>query len=168
MSDWSSQDKRNAAAGGIGILGILVTEMQADSIRKEANFQADVMSLNSTLLDVQAATEQRQGIYQSNRYMAEAEQVKAQQQALFASQGQDTVGAAGDVIAQSDLNAALNRLDIETKAAIASSKYKYQAQQNLLNADITRYQGSTNANMTRISGYISTLSNSASMAASGG
>lgn len=149
-----------AAAAGIQILA---AHEQARMIEANAEFQSKISELNRQLAEVDAAEATRQGFAEQARYSSEITQVEAQQEAILASQGLKAGDdSLGDLIKQSQLNAALNKQDIGRAAEMTASKFRREARQIGLQDQVNRVNASNQAQATRISGYASAVSTGAS------
>jgi hypothetical protein len=154
-------------AGALAVASIGMTllgaKAQADAIKANAEFQAKIAELNAQLAEIDAANVRRQGAALEARSMTEAAVVKDEQIAAFAAQGIEVKGdATGDLVAQSSLNAELNRMDIQNQAFMAESRLRNEASQRRINAATGVQSAYAQANSAMISGYASALSQGAS------
>lgn len=150
------------AGASIGMT-LLGAKAQADAIKANAEFQAKIAELNAQLAEIDAANVRRQGAALEARSMTEAAVVKDEQIAAFAAQGIEVKGdATGDLVAQSSLNAELNRMDIQNQAFMAESRLRNEANQRRINAATGVQSAYAQANSAMISGYASALGQGAS------
>lgn len=135
---------------------------QANAIEANADFQSKIAELNAQMAKIDAQEVYKQGISEENKYKAQAEQVMAQQESTFAQQGVEVKNdATGDLVAQSGLNAALNRMDIQNQAFINASKFNREATQTRLGADTARYNAEIQSRATMTSGYAGAITTAA-------
>lgn len=151
-----------AVAVGAGA-SIFAAHEQSKAIEANAEFQGKIAELNAQMAELDAQEVLKQGIAQEQQYRTQADQVMAQQEATFAQQGVEVKDdATGDLVAQSGLNAELNRLDIQNQAFINASKFKREATQTRLGADTARYNASLQSRSAMISGYAGAVQTGAS------
>ena len=158
-----------AVAVGVTALGIYGAEQQADAIKQQSEFQANLTELNSRLAEVDSFEARRQGESQKLRVESDLEKALAEQEAFFAGSDVDsTVGAAGDLQIESRLNAGLNILDVENQINNNVAGFRREAAGLRSQANATRVGGQINAQNTRTSGYINAITSGASIGLKGG
>lgn len=144
-----------AAAASAG-LQIWAAHEQARMIEANAEFQNQISKLNQEMAKIDEAEIYRQGEAQKIRQQAELDQTKDAQTAILASQGVSSpTGSTADLIAQSDLNASLNSLDLEKQIQNSAAQFRREAQQSALQANVNYASEMNRARATRISGYTS-------------
>lgn len=151
------------AGASIGMT-LLGAKAQADAIKANAEFQAKIAELNAQLAEIDAANVRRQGKALEARASTDAALVKDEQIAAFAAQGINVTGdATGDLIAQSSLNAELNKMDIQNQAFMAESRLRNEASQRRVNAQAGLVSANSQAGAAMLSGYASALSQGANL-----
>ena len=137
----------------------------ADMMRQQASINRKVMELNAELAEVDSFNALKDGMGKVARYQTSLDAIKSMQVAVYSSRGVDSsFGTAADVMADSDRNALLNRMDLETQAFQSAAGFENQAAkfriQGGMNyqAEIAKAQATQNAALiqggyTGISGY---------------
>ena len=153
------------AAAAYGGFQVWSGFQQADMMRQQASINRKVMELNAELAEVDSFNAMRDGMTKLARYQTSLDAIKSMQVAVYSSRGVDSsFGTAADVMADSDRNALLNRMDLETQAFQSAAGYENQAAkfriQGGMNyqAEMARAQATQNAALiqggyTGISGY---------------
>lgn len=151
-------------AGAALVATVWSAHEQSKAIEANAEFQGKIAELNAQMAELDAAEVVKQGMSEEQKYKTQADQVQAQQDAVFAQEGVQVKGdATGDLVAQSGLNAALNTMDIQNQAFINASKFRREASQTRIGADVNSYNAALQSRATLNSGYASAIAQGASM-----
>jgi hypothetical protein len=161
-------DPITIAALGLGAASLVGTVLganaQASAIKANAEFQAKIAELNAQMAEIDAANVRRQARALEARSLTETAVVQDEQQAAFAAQGVEVKDdATGDLLAQSGLNAALNRMDIQNQAFFAESRLRNEATQRRIGAQVGLVNAEAGARSALFSGYVSALGQGANL-----
>lgn len=143
-----------AAVGVSAGSQIWAANEQAKALEANSEFQSKISELNSQLALIDAREAERQGLSQEVRYSTEIEKVKAEQEAALAQQGVTVQNdATGDLLAESDLIASLNRAEIKNQAYMNAAGFRREAAGIQGQAELNSYQSRLNQRSALISGY---------------
>jgi hypothetical protein len=140
---------------------------QSKALEANADFQSKISELNAQLALVDAQEAVRQGASQQARYAGEVEKAQAQQESFFAEQGVEIQDdATGALLAESSLNAALNKAEIENQAYLKAAGYRREADNIRGQSAANQYESRLAQRSALISGYAGAVGTVASAAIS--
>lgn len=132
------------AYGALAGLQLLSGVQQANAIQKQAELQRQIDQFNIEQAQLDAFQAEADGYTQMARYQNVIDEIEAQQRVQYAAAGvSSNFGSASDIQAESELNAKLNLLDIQSQAHKRALGYQKEANQrrgqselNMIGADL--------------------------------
>lgn len=162
----SGMSNQQAVSTGKGVMKIIGGYMQADAIRKQANYEADILQLNADLSLFEAGEQRGVDFSKIIRYGQQVDETVGQVRGQFAQLEQEG-GAAQDVIRENSLQGKLNQIAMMNEAQARVSSADFQRRLSYFKAkkarDISRAQG----RQAVAAGYIGAANDAMDAAAKG-
>lgn len=161
---------KQALSVGEGMLKILGGYMQADAIRKQANYQADILQLNADLALFEAGEQRGVDFSKIIRRSQEIDETVGNIRAQFTNLEQEG-GAAEDVIKENNLQGQLNLIAMRNEAQAGVSSAEFRRRLAYLKSQNMREIADAQGRQAVAAGYISAAGdflNAYAMGSSGG
>ena len=129
--------------------------MQSENARKQAKTNFELAKINAERADLDAAEAKRAGVGQEVRAIGQMDQMRDSQIAAVSASGAEESGTVKSLIAENNLNSALNFLDLQEQTLQNELRYKREASDIRSQAAINRAAGEMQADNIMLSGYAS-------------
>lgn len=144
-----------AAVGASAAISIGVAHYQSEQIKAGAELQGKLSELNSQMAEIDGQEAYRQGITQQVQSTTQIDQAKAAQEAVLAESGVNISGSVADIVKESNLNAGLNLMDIESQAFNKRLGFQREAANRRSQSAVDSMTANAQAKNALISGYAS-------------
>lgn len=136
-----------AAMAGLQLLSGI---QQANSIQKQAELSKKINDFNIEQSELDAYLAEQEGYTQQARYQNVIDQLNADQKVALQAENVDAnFGSMRDIQAESNLNAELNMLDIQTSAHMKALGYKRESNQMRTQGRINQIEADYRAGSVR-------------------
>lgn len=129
--------------------------MQSENARSQAASNYELAKVNAEMADLDAAEAKRDGVSTEVRAVGEMDKMRDSRIAAVAATGAEKSGTVKSLIAEDNLNAALNFYDLQQQTLANELRYKREAANIRSQGAINKAAGEMQADNIMISGYAS-------------